>query len=127
MAYVYYNPNPSAGARVGDCTVRAVSKALDCNWESAYIGLAAEGIALHDMPSSNYVWGLYLRKNGFSQHMVDSVCPACITVGRFAEEHPEGTYVLATQNHVVTVVDGDYYDTWDSGDEIVLYYFEKEI
>ena len=126
MAFIYYNPNPSSH-RVGDCSVRAVSKALDCNWESAYIGLSAEGIALHDMPSSNYVWGLYLRKNGFSQYMVDSVCPACITVSKFAEENPEGVYVLATQNHVVTVIEGDYYDTWDSGDEIVLYYFAKEI
>ena len=125
MAYVYYCNNPG-NIRVGDCSVRAVSKALNTNWESAYIGLTAEGLNLHDMPSANYVWGLYLRKNGFSQHMIDSVCPACTTVAEFADQHPEGTYVLATQNHVVTVYDGDYCDSWDSGDEVVIYYFEKE-
>ena len=125
MAYVFYNPNH--GNRVGDCTVRAVSKALDTNWENAYIGLAAEGIQLHDMPSSNTVWGLYLLKNGFRQKMVDSICPDCISVSDFAEEHPEGTFVLATPNHVVTIVNGDWFDSWDSSDETVLYYFEKEI
>ena len=28
--------------------------------------------------------------------------------------------------HVVTVQDGKYYDTWDSGNEIPVYYWEKE-
>ena len=127
MAYVYYNPNPTRDIKVGDCTVRAVSKALDTTWENAYIGLAAEGIQLHDMPSSNYVWGLYLLKNGFDQKMVNSICPNCISVAEFAEQHPEGTYVLATPNHVVTVSDGDWFDSWDSASETVLYFFEKEI
>jgi hypothetical protein len=27
---------------------------------------------------------------------------------------------------VVAVVDGDYYDTWDCGDEVPVYYFERE-
>ena len=41
-------------------------------------------------------------------------------------DNPEGKYLLATGTHVVTVIDGDYYDTWDSGDEIPIYYFTKE-
>lgn len=126
MAYVYLNKNPGRH-RVGDCTVRAIATALDTTWENSYIGLVTEGLALHDMPSANYVWGLYLLKNGFTQHMVESTCPACISVAEFADQHPKGTYVVNTENHVVTIVDGNYYDTWDSGDEIVLYYYEKEI
>jgi hypothetical protein len=58
--------------------------------------------------------------------MISSICPLCVSVSQFAEEHPTGRYVLACQNHVVSVIDGDYYDSWDSGDEIVIYYFSKE-
>lgn len=125
MAYVFFNNNPS-NKRVGDCAVRAVSKATEQSWTDAYIGLCAEGLAFKDMPSSNYVWGMYLKKFGFEEHMVSSVCPDCVTVSQFAKDHPKGRYVLATQNHVVTVDEGNYFDTWDSGNEIVLYYFQKE-
>lgn len=126
MAFIYFNENPQ-GQRVGDCAVRAIGKVLGKDWEDAYIGLCSEGLMYGDMPSANYVWGMYLRKFGFNQKMVSSVCPRCTTVSEFAEKHPKGRYVLATQNHVVAVVDGDYYDSWDSGDEVVIYYFEKEI
>jgi hypothetical protein len=40
--------------------------------------------------------------------------------------HPTGYYLLALDEHVVAVRNGYYYDTWDSGDMIVLYYWEKE-
>ncbi len=126
MAYIPFNNNPY-GNKVGDCSVRAVSKALGKTWEDAYAGLCAEGMKYGDMPSSNYVWGMYLRRYGFEQKMIPSICPHCTSVSRFAEDHPEGRYVLACQSHVVAVVNGDYYDSWDSGDEIILYYFEKEI
>lgn len=122
MAFVYFNPNPYNN-RVGDCSVRAICKALDKDWEDAYIGLCAEGLSYKDMPSANYVWGMHLRKAGFEQEIVPSICPNCITVENFAEQHDVGRYVLACQNHVVTVVDGDYYDSWDSGNEIVLYFW----
>lgn len=32
MAFVYYNPNPQ-DLHVGDCVIRAVSKATDLTWE----------------------------------------------------------------------------------------------
>lgn len=123
MAYQYYNPNPY-NQHVGDCSVRAVSKALGMDWEDAYIALCAEGLSYKDMPSSNYVWGMLLRRFGFEQKMIPSICPNCITVEKFAEDHPEGRYVLACQNHVVCCIDGDYWDAWDSGSEIILYFWE---
>lgn len=126
MPYVFFNNNPK-NARVGDCAVRAIAKAIGQDWQDAYIGLCAEGLAIKDMPSANYVWGMYLKKYGFEERMISSICPNCVTVSQFAESHPKGRYVLACQNHVVTVLNGDYYDTWDSGNEIVLYYYKKEI
>jgi hypothetical protein len=126
MAFVFYNPNPK-GIRVGDCAVRAVSKALGKDWVDTYIGLCSEGLIFRDMPNSNYVWGMYLKKNGFEEKMISSVCPNCTTVSKFAKEHPKGTYVLACQNHVVCIDSSDIYDSWDSSGETVLYYYEKEI
>ena len=125
MPFYFFNPNPK-NQRVGDCAVRAISKATNQSWKDAYIGLCSEGLAIKDMPSSNIVWGNYLRRFGFEEKSIPHICPACVTVSGFAEDHPEGRFVLATQNHVVAVINGDYYDTWDSGDEIVLYFYEKE-
>lgn len=124
MAFIYYNPNPS-NQRVGDCTIRALSKALDKEWETVYVETACEGLKLYDMPSANHIWGAVLRQHGYEQRALPSKCPACTTVEEFAKEHPKGVYVLSCESHTVAVEDGDYYDTWDSGEEVVLYYWQK--
>lgn len=119
--YVEYNPNP-IHKNVGDCTVRAISKALKQDWETTYVGIALQGFLLGDMPSANSVWGAYLRSKGFVRRILPDSCPDCYTV---AEDHPNGTYILALSGHVVCVEDGDLYDTWYSGDGIPLYYWER--
>lgn len=124
MPFEFFNPNPKA-QRVGDCAVRAICKAIGTDWQDAYISLCAEGLALKDMPSANHVWGAYLMRFGFNERLISSICPDCVSVAEFSRAHPKGRYVLATQNHVVTVINGTYYDTWDSGNEIVLYYYKK--
>lgn len=78
-----------------------------------------------DMPSSNAVWGAYLRSNGFRVYAIPNYCPDCYTVEDFCADNPYGRYILATGEHVVAVEDGDYYDTWDSGDEIPIYYWKE--
>lgn len=55
-AYRPYNPNPRA-AKVGDCAVRAVAKALGIDWYQSYIELVNEGLEQCDLPSANNVWG----------------------------------------------------------------------
>ena len=111
--FIEYNPNP-AGRRVGDCAVRAVAKALDTDWESAYIMLTSNGYAMGDMPSSDSVWGATLRQHGFYREAIPNECPDCYNATLFMAEHPIGTYVLGFGGHVATVVDGILYDTWDS-------------
>lgn len=44
----------------------------------------------------------------------------------FCEDFPDGTYLLALQSHVVAVIDGNYYDSFDSGHEVPLYYWEHD-
>ncbi len=120
----YYNPNPVA-AKVGDCSVRAVSKALNIDWEKAYAMIVANGFQMGDVPSSNNVWGSVLRQHGFYREVIPNTCPDCYTIKQFCRDNPVGTYVIGTNNHVVTVVDGDWYDTWDSGDEIPVYFWTR--
>ena len=123
--FIKYNPNPARN-KVGDCTVRAITKAMDSTWEQVYAGLTAYGFMCRDMPSANIVWGRYLRQNGFKRYLVDDKDMDLYTVNDFCIDHPNGTYILAIDGHVVCVTDGYYYDSWDSGDEIPIYYWIKE-
>lgn len=123
--YKNLNVNP-LHRRADDCTVRAIAKCLGETWENIYTDLCLEGLRFYDMPSANHVWGSYLKKNGFKRHIIPDTCPQCYTVAEFAEDHPKGSYILALHGHVVCVQDGCYYDTFDSGDGIPIYYWEKE-
>lgn len=122
--YVFYNPNP-AGKRVGDCVVRAIAKLTGKDWETAYFSVCMQGMRSHDMPSSNSVWGEYLKRQGYKKRVLPDTCPDCYTVRDFCYEHKYGKYLIATGSHVVAVIDGDYYDSWDSGDEVPVYFFEE--
>lgn len=120
-----YNPSPT-GRNVGDCAVRAIAKALGIDWETAYALIALNGYLMGDMPSSNSVWGAVLRQEGFRRSAIPNTCPDCYTIEQFAEDHPQGVYVVGTGNHVVTIRDGTIYDSWDSSQEIPQYYWHKE-
>lgn len=122
--WVKYNPNPTA-RHVGDCTVRALSKALGVDWETAYALLAKNGFLMGDMPSSDSVWGAVLRQNGFYRYAIPNECPDCYTAEDFCKDHPTGLYVLGFGGHVATVVDGNIYDSWDSSKELVQFYWTK--
>ena len=125
MAYTYYNPNP-LGLSVGDCTIRAISKIIERDWKQTYLGLIVQGYQMYDMPSANRVWGEYLRSLGFVRRTIPDNCPDCYTVRDFCRDNPIGKFILGTGEHVIAVVDGDYYDSWDSGREIPIYYFERQ-
>lgn len=123
--YVYYNPNPYSKF-VGDCVIRAISKVTDKDWDYTYDRICEEGRALKDMPSSNSVWGSYLKSKGFSRHIIPNSCPNCYSVQDFCKDNPKGTYVLGLDGHVIAVISGNYYDTQDSGLGCPTYYWKKE-
>lgn len=125
MAFIASNPNP-CNSRVGDCVVRALSLATGKTWRDVYADLCAYGYMLCDMPSSNAVWGKYLKDNGYIRMVVEDTCPRdCYTVRDFCYDHPSGTFILGTGTHVICVKNGDYLDAWDSGDEIPVYYWKR--
>lgn len=120
-----YNPNPT-GRRVGDCAVRAVAKALETDWDTAFAKITAAAFELGDMPSSDAVWGSVLRKAGFRRAVIPNECPDCYTAQDFAQDHPAGTYVLGFGGHVATLQDGRLYDSWNSTQEIPQFFWFKE-
>lgn len=120
MGFRKVNPNP-CGNRVGDCVVRGIAILTGCTWERAYLDIVVQGFVMGDMPSANAVWGAFLKRKGYKQHLISDE----ITVADFARQNAHGAYLLGTGTHVVTVIDGNYYDSWDSGDELPIYYFER--
>lgn len=119
----YYNPNP-CGRNVGDCSVRAIAKALDVGWETAFVALCYNAMQMCDMPSSDSVWGSVLRQSGFVRSAIPNTCPDCYTAEDFCEEHPRGVFVLGFGGHVATVVDGVLFDSWDSSQSVPQFYWE---
>ena len=124
MSYIYYNPNP-LNLSVGDCTIRAISKVTGMDWKDTYLRLLIQGYSMYDMPSANRVWGEYLKNLGFIRKLLPDTCPDCYTVRQFCSDHPTGIFVLGTGEHVIAVMGGNYYDSWDSGNEIPIYFFER--
>lgn len=116
------NANP-AGKLVDDCVVRAISIATNQSWLKVYDDIYLTGRAEFDMPNSNDVWGLYLYRLGFEPFVLPSRCPRCVTIETFCRIFPIGTYIIGTGSHAVAIIDGDYYDTWDSGNQIASYFW----
>lgn len=123
--YQYCNLNPH-GLRVGDCVVRSISKALNQSWETTYVELSMQGFMMGDLLASNSVWGEYLKSKGFSRGMIPNDCPECYCIEDFANEHPEGTFIVGTGTHATAIIDGVIYDIWNCGEEKPLYYYYKK-
>lgn len=126
MAFLFTNPNPDNNL-VGDCVVRAIAIATNNNWYKIYTDLCIQGFEMADMPSSNRVWTEYLKEQGWHRHVVPDTCPACYSVKDFCGEHFRGTYILGTGTHLVTAKDGDWLDSWDSANEIPIFYWTKGV
>lgn len=127
MAWVLYDPNPvQAGGGAGDCAVRAVAKALDISWEQAYARLCMNGFLMGDLPNSDLVWSSVLRQEGFVRDILPNTCPECYTVADFCNDNRKGTYVLKSENHVATVINGTLYDAWNSERKVPVYYWTRK-
>lgn len=133
--YRQLNLNPF-GNDTGDCVIRALTLALNYNWFMVHDELCFLSRKMADMPSSNRVWKTYLKEKGYREESLQNTCPNCLTVEEFCKLHPQGRYILSTAEytkardnlivtgtHVVTIIDGDYYDSWDSGADVPLSFF----
>ena len=125
MPYIYFNPN-CKGKHVTDCVIRMLCLLENLSWTQAFDMLTSVCREECDMPSSDRMWGMLLSRLGYKRHMIPDTCPDCYTVRDFCNDHKDGTYCLKTSGHVIGVINGDYYDTFDSGDKVPIYYWRKE-
>ena len=123
--WVYANPNPCRSEEP-DCVVRAISIATGKTWRQVHMELCKMSGELCTMPSVNWLWDVYLRENGFEKFLLPETCPVCVTVREFCRKYRTGTYIIGTGTHAVAVIDGDYLDTFDSGDETPTYFYRKK-
>lgn len=96
------------------------------NWDDAFDGVTSQAYSMADMPSSDAVWGAYLRRMGFKRYAIPNSYHESYTAGEFAQDHPQGVYVLAFGGHVATVRDGYLYDSWDSSNLVPQYYYYRK-
>lgn len=100
---------------------------MNKTWLEVFNEHITYAIEIQCMPNSKTCYESYLKDNGFEYHGISnkkgSKRP---TVESSIKEHKAGTFFLNVANHVVSVVDGIYYDTWDSGQCCLYGYYEKE-
>lgn len=105
----YLNVEPS-GIKKSDCVTRAIKLA------------------------SGFEYSTIRKKLFHTKKLLDcesSYCPTCygfliqevlggmpkncegLTVGQFADTHPDGTYLIRIQGHLTTIIDGILLDIWD--------------
>lgn len=126
--YKYYQPNKKdLKDQYSDCVVRALTKVTGKTWLEAFDELIPYAREMQSNPNSQRVYEAYLKDNGFEYTGISnkkgSKRP---TVDSFAKDHKEGTYFVNVANHVVAIVDGCYYDTWDSGEKCLYGYWTKK-
>lgn len=123
-----YNPNPQS-RNIGDCTLRSYCAAFGIEWNEAFD--IASRIAKENSSMVQYVAEKVLTEHfncTVDEEYKKTKAKDRITVNAFAMTHPYGTYVLHVRSHQVTVKNGEYWDSWDSGDKKVdrIYYLPKK-
>ena len=122
--WIRYNANP-VGNRVRDCSQRAISAALDVDWDTASDMIYEMAKSMGTTTDDDNAWGAVLRRTGFYRAIIPNTCPECYTMTDFCRDHPRGVFVVKMPEHVATVIDGKLYDTWDSSNEIPIYYWYR--
>lgn len=105
MGFLSVNPNP-LNQRVGDCVVRAISLTTGEPWEQVYWDLAEYGGRMADMPSSNAVWGAYLKDRGFRRRAVDDPVPREVPGYSFESREDPNVLRYEGESNFARMIDG---------------------
>lgn len=127
MPYKYYQPNSKdVKDRYGDCVIRALTKALNKTWVDVFDELVPIARESQCPMECKPTYEKYLANNNFVYHGISNKKGTKRpTVESFSRANKHGTFFLNVANHCVTVVDGVYYDIWDSGNKSLYGYWQK--
>ena len=126
MSYKYYQPNKKdLKDEYGDCVIRALTKALNMEWLQVFDEMQPISREMQVPFDCRPCYEKYIESKGLKYIGISNKKGTKRpTVDRFAKDHTTGTYILRVAHHLVTVVDGIYYDTWDSGEKSLYGYWE---
>lgn len=123
--WIKYNPNPKH-RNTGDCTIRAYTKAFGISWDEAYEIASRYGKDYGALPNDAKVVDKILTEEFGCTIKRFPKSGDRNTVEEFAATHPKGTFIAKVHGHVVAVVDGKYYDSWNSGSKKIMAIYTVE-
>lgn len=114
-----YQPNPDK-RNVGDCSLRAYCAAFNMTWTDAFDEASRVARDNSYMMDTHKTCEIVMKNHGYvlDQEFKKSKRKD-LTVNEFAMTHPYGTFLLNTHGHLLCVKNGEYWDSWDSGDKKV--------
>ena len=128
---VYYNAN-TRGKDVGDCVKRGLSLAyrMDYNAVASELNRIKREVRETAFNKHN-VYFKFIERRGDKISTPQDI----VTVTQFADAHPTGTWLVITaptedrarrkhSNHILPIVNGTIYDSWNSTNEFVVWYSE---
>ena len=107
--FVEENLNP-LNKKAGDCVIRALSKASGKSWNTVYKELCEMGFKLKALPDGKEVWSEWLKQNIFNEGSIN-IQRHKETNSKILCKQTYKRYILSVAHHLVTVVNGRYYDT----------------
>lgn len=123
--YKYYQPNKKdLKDTYGDCVIRALTKALSLEWLQVFDEMQPISREMQVPFNCKPCYEQYILSKGFKYFGISNAKGTKRpTVESFAKNNSDGVYILRVAHHLVTVVDGYYYDTWDSGSKSLYGYW----
>ena len=121
--WIKYQPNPKKRS-TGDCSIRAYTKAEGLTWDDAYDIAMKYGKKYAGLPDDSIIVDKILTEE-FNYNSFSLKRNQRMTINEFAASHTVGTYVVKTRGHLVAIVNGFYYDSYNSGDKKVTVYYTK--
>ncbi len=129
--FIYYNAN-TRGKNVGDCVKRGLSLAYRMDYNEVASELNRIKREVGGGAFNNHrVYFKFFERRGDKVKTAEGHP----SVSQFADSHPTGTWLVITasslekarrldSNHILPIINGTIYDSWDSANEFVVYYIE---
>ena len=127
--FKYYNANPF-GRHVNDCSVRALSLALNKSWNDTYIELSnyarEEGITFSEVEFLDQYLADRFQRYCWNRDIKD------FKLQDFLNLQLPGIWIITMAGHITCVINGTCYDTFDPSQRYVwcIYfvgYEEREV
>jgi hypothetical protein len=107
----YYNLNPN-GEKVSDCVTRAISLTSEIPYAEVRRKLRYTARLLDCTKLCPTCYGFFI------QEVIGGIPKNCegMTVGDFADLHPQGTYLIRIKGHLTSIINNTILDIWDCRD-----------